>query len=126
MPGARRNFRAEYAARPWQGFSFSHDNGFKTYVEAAGIPGDFNNDGTVTAADYVTWRKYLGDPTEAALNGHGDNQNGVDRRLHLWRTHFATGGAAATLAAVPEPVRYSYWSLGPFRCRSRARRRYYV
>ena len=39
---------------------------------APGIPGDFNFDGFVDAADYVTWRKTDGTP--AGYN--------------VWRTHF--------------------------------------
>jgi hypothetical protein len=94
---------------PWMSFSPSHDSGFKTFVleAAAGLPGDFNDDGKVDGADYVTWREHLGDSTESALNGHGDNQNGVDAADYtLWRTHFATGGAtsATTSESVPEPA----------------------
>jgi hypothetical protein len=107
--GGEAKFRA-YGTPPgpWQSFSFSHDYGFKTYVLASptGIPGDFNNDGSVTAADYVTWRKYLGAPTEAALNGHGDNQNGVDQGDYiLWRAHFGApiGSGSLAGASIPEP-----------------------
>jgi len=58
------------------------------------IPGDFNTDGTVDAADYTVWRK---------TGGSQDNYN-------TWRSHFGqTAGSAASLpsdaslsAAVPE------------------------
>jgi probable HAF family extracellular repeat protein len=56
------------------------------------IPGDFNNNGVVDAADYVVWRKNGGTP--AGYNA--------------WRTHFGqtagSGSGANTNAAVPEPV----------------------
>jgi uncharacterized membrane protein len=61
------------------------------------LPGDFNQDGTVDAADYVVWRKTDG------------TQAGFDR----WRAQFgenmgATGWASASagalLATIPEPV----------------------
>jgi hypothetical protein len=60
------------------------------------IPGDFNNNGVVDAADYVVWRK----------------TDGTQPGYNAWRTHFgqpAGGGsnAAATgsaSAAVPEPT----------------------
>jgi hypothetical protein len=58
---------------------------------AASIPGDFNNDGTVDAADYVVWRNGL---------GTGYTQADYD----VWRAHFGvTRGAAAVRAVVPEP-----------------------
>ena len=67
------------------------------------LPGDFNNDGTVDAADYVVWRKNDG------------TQDGYDQ----WRANFGTslivgsgsagyplGASAEPLsAAVPEPSR---------------------
>jgi uncharacterized protein YjbI with pentapeptide repeats len=58
------------------------------------LPGDFNNDGAVDAADYVVWRKQGGSPAQFAT----------------WRANFGQGrmgsaGAADELPgrAVPEP-----------------------
>jgi hypothetical protein len=58
-------------------------------VDGAGLPGDYNGDGSVDAADYVVWRKNDG------------SQAGYD----TWRANFdrTTGGAAATSAIIPEP-----------------------
>ena len=57
------------------------------------LPGDFNHDGTVDAADYVVWRK-------TGING----QQGYDD----WRFHFGQtiGSSASTSAnvAIPEPA----------------------
>jgi hypothetical protein len=58
------------------------------------LPGDFNADAAVDAADYVVWRRGLGTIYSQA---HYD----------VWRANFglaAGGGAAAALAAVPEPA----------------------
>jgi probable HAF family extracellular repeat protein len=59
---------------------------------APALPGDFNNDGTVDAADYVIWRT-----TDGTQAGHD-----------VWRAHFgqaAVGGiSAGVIAAVPEPI----------------------
>ncbi|HEY3391105.1 MAG TPA: PEP-CTERM sorting domain-containing protein [Lacipirellulaceae bacterium] len=55
-----------------------------------GLPGDYNNDGKVDAADYVVWRK----------------TNGTQAGYNLWRTNFgrtAGSGSALSGAAVPEP-----------------------
>jgi hypothetical protein len=63
-------------------------------VAAAGLPGDYNNNGTVDAADYIVWRKTDG------------SQAGYD----LWRANFGAvslafgaGSIAAADTAVPEP-----------------------
>ena len=92
----------------WQSFSPSHDNGFKTYVlpSAIGTPGDFNDDGSVDAADYVVWRRNLGEADEALLSGNGDGMNGVDTGdFNLWRANFASSdpGLGALSLVVPEP-----------------------
>jgi hypothetical protein len=61
------------------------------------LPGDFNNDGTVDAADYITWRIGLGTTY-------------TDADFDLWRAHFGetniASGAAASFSsnAVPEPT----------------------
>jgi autotransporter-associated beta strand protein len=69
----------------------------------AGIPGDFNNDGKVDAADYATWRK------NEVANSALPNDNSVGNqaaRYTLWRSSFgnaAGAGAALNNAQVPEP-----------------------
>jgi probable HAF family extracellular repeat protein len=92
---------------------------------SADLPGDFNLDGTVDAADYVVWRKT--DDTPSGYN--------------TWRSYFgqAAGGGAGLpsteplSAAVPEPTSLflcalSLWAIGifafrkPWRDRSCSRR----
>ncbi|WP_146584994.1 hypothetical protein [Posidoniimonas polymericola] len=72
-----------------------------------GLPGDFNNDGSVDAADYSVWRDNLGQSDEA-LNGNGSGGGTVVQADYaLWRSQYgATTGAAAGPAAVgvPEPA----------------------
>jgi T5SS/PEP-CTERM-associated repeat protein len=63
-----------------------------------GITGDFNHNGVVDAADYVSWRKGLGTTY---------TQSDYD----VWRAHFGqSAGAGATAAsssaAVPEPAMF--------------------
>ncbi len=59
-----------------------------------GLPGDFNHDGIVNAADYVVWRK-----TDGTQPGYNN-----------WRANFGRsaggglGAAPAVTAAVPEPA----------------------
>lgn len=59
-----------------------------------GIPGDFNKDGLVDAADYVMWRMGLG--TEYSEDDYDD-----------WRDHFGEtdgGNGSRSASAVPEPA----------------------
>jgi hypothetical protein len=79
-------------------------------VVAAGLPGDYNNDGSVDAADYVIWRK---DPAS-----FGGDPGGYD----TWQANFGTtAGSGAALAAtdplssnVPEPASLVLFVLGMF------------
>jgi autotransporter-associated beta strand protein len=76
----------------------------------AGIPGDYNDDGTVNAADYTVWRDTLGQTTpHSAADGNGNRA--VDPGDYdVWKSHFGETlpGASASVsvgtnAAVPEP-----------------------
>ncbi len=80
-------------------------------VAAGPVVGDYNNDGTVDSADYVTWRRQLGAAT--IINRDPNNAGAVGQADFLaWRTHFGqtgvTGSGAAQQvgldAAVPEPA----------------------
>jgi hypothetical protein len=86
----------------------------------AHLPGDFNDDGTVDAADYIVWRKTDGTPS------------GYDEwRANFGRTVAAGGSVAVTTtgeppgstAAVPEPGAAMLFTLGWVACfRARARK----
>jgi PEP-CTERM motif len=56
------------------------------------ISGDFNQNGTVDAADYIVWR-----------DGLGTTYTQDDYKL--WRAHFgqSAGSASIASAAIPEP-----------------------
>jgi uncharacterized protein YjbI with pentapeptide repeats len=76
-----------------------YTTGEVTLLATPGLEGDFNEDGSVDAADYIVWRKGLG--TTHTLNDY-----------EVWRIHFgqtAFSGAAPPSAeplsaAVPEPL----------------------
>jgi hypothetical protein len=62
-----------------------------TLEVVSGLFGDFNDDGSVDAADYVVWWK----------------KNGSLPQYDEWRSHFglpAGSGSGSAEAAVPEPV----------------------
>jgi len=62
-------------------------------IEATFLPGDFNEDNVVDAADYTIWRSGFG--SQYTLDDYAD-----------WKTHFgqsAPSGAGSATARVPEP-----------------------
>jgi hypothetical protein len=72
-----------------------------------GIVGDFNRDGTVDAADYIVWRKTVGQTGNTAADANEDDIVDIDD-LSFWRSGFGTSSAAGTGAdaqrdAAPEP-----------------------
>ena len=87
------NWAGNVPAGGYGSFASSVTNMQVDYVRVyAGLPGDFNLDGTVDTGDYVVWRKTDG------------TQDGYD----TWRVHFGqtagSGADANTTAAVPEPA----------------------
>jgi Tol biopolymer transport system component len=88
------------------------DDVFELYsVSLAGssVPGDYNHNGIVDAADYTVWRDSLG-KTGINLAADGDSNNIVDAAdYNIWKSNFGQtsgGGSGATGSAgasVPEP-----------------------
>jgi hypothetical protein len=75
------------------------------------VPGDFNVDGSVDAADYVVWRKSAGTTDAIYTQGDADFDGDVDGSDYTaWRSRFGfarqplPAATASTLAAVPEPA----------------------
>ena len=67
-----------------------------------GVPGDFNGNGVVDAADYTIYRDNLGGDS-AALGGNGSGAaTVVVADYDLWKQNFGSSGTGST-AAVPEP-----------------------
>jgi hypothetical protein len=84
--------------------------------------GDFNHDGIVNTADYILWRKSMGQ-TGVNLPADGNGNNQVDSGdLFTWRTHFGqsvSAGAGSSLdssSAVPEPTGFAIAMLGLIIC----------
>jgi hypothetical protein len=97
LSGTFSSITAGYAA------DYSHSGQIR--IVSTPLPGDYNNNGIVDAADYVVWRKagatdYLpNDITPGTVNASD---------YTVWRAHFgqsAGGGSEASAhAAVPEPT----------------------
>jgi hypothetical protein len=75
-----------------------------------GVPaGDYNEDATIDAADYVVWRNTMGDTVNpwAGADGNGDGMITSDD-YDIWRLNFGKTipnltGVSGSLAGVPEP-----------------------
>ena len=87
-------------SRPFQGLPFEWRQNLASHMRFVvdahvPIPGDYNHDGIVDAADYVVWRKGLG--TAYTQSDYG-----------VWRSHFGqtagSGAGASAYTAVPEPA----------------------
>jgi hypothetical protein len=74
------------------------------------VPGDYNSNGVVDAADYVVWRKHLGTSFQLANEVANTTPSTVTPEDYTeWRARFGnTSGAAAGVGAesslVPEPA----------------------
>jgi hypothetical protein len=71
-------------------------------TSSPGPLGDYNDDGTVDAADYVVWRKNLG--TMNPLPNSQDPAVVTPLDYDVWRENFGrSSGSGASAATVPEP-----------------------
>lgn len=72
-------------------------------VVATPLPGDYNGDGSVTAADYQTWRDAFGSTTDLAADGNGNGTIDV-ADYTVWRDAMQQPPQAVLGSAVPEPA----------------------
>jgi hypothetical protein len=74
-------------------------------IELNPIYGDYNDDGTVNAADYTVWRDQFGLLVEPGTGPDGNNNGFVDvfDRL-IWRENFGDSGLEAAATSIPEPA----------------------
>jgi hypothetical protein len=88
-------------------------------MELSPLPGDYNGNGVVDAADYVVWRKTLGQSGQRlAADGNGNGQ--IDSGDYdFWKAHFgqtvpsvSAGAANKANSAVPEPASLILFTLG--------------
>jgi hypothetical protein len=83
-------------------------------------PGDYNEDGVVDAADYVYWRKAVGEGLDDLPNDNDDAGPVGAPEYTLWRTNFGSGSSGDGASnGVPEPTSMlllslatAYWWIG--------------
>ncbi|MEM6328985.1 MAG: dockerin type I domain-containing protein [Planctomycetota bacterium] len=78
-------------------------------TEASALPGDYNGDGEIDAADFVIWQTTFGDTVGDGLAAPGDGADGngdglVDGADYAWLRNQLPPGTSATIIAVPEPT----------------------
>jgi hypothetical protein len=79
------------------------------------LPGDYNNDGVVDAADYTVWRDTIGQSVTILTTGaDGDGDGKITMAdYQVWSAHFgntlSSGAGASANSAVPEPA--TLWML---------------
>ncbi len=71
-------------------------------VSSAGLPGDYNNNGVVDAADYTLYRDALGTNTALANDTTPGTVTVAD--YAVWQTNFGQTLSASAASAVPEPA----------------------
>ncbi len=77
--------------------------GLRTENLVVGVPGDFNNDTVVNAADYTTYRDNVGSATPLPNDGGLGAPIGPGHYT-LWKNAFQPGAAVVSSSAVPEPA----------------------
>ena len=70
-------------------------------ITAPAIPGDFNGDSFVNAADLTKWKGDYGQNANSDANGDG-RSDGAD--FLIWQRNLGAGSATLASAAVPEPT----------------------
>ena len=77
-----------------------------TTLPSVGVPGDYNGNGAVDAADYVLWRN--GGPLQNEVDNAGvvDAQDYVEWNARFGNTSGSGSGSLSTSSAVPEPTAF--------------------
>lgn len=93
----------------FQNDEFFTGSGVINLVAAAVDDADFDGDGDVDGADFLTWQRGLGAGTQST--GDANNNGTVDNAdLDIWKAQFGTAEVAA--GAVPEPATLALLAMG--------------
>jgi hypothetical protein len=117
---------ATYTTAGLAGLGFAEDDDgtsvFYRYAAAQETPfidsdpsnGDYDGDGDVDGADFLTWQRGLGLTGQPdATTGDSDDDGDVDAAdLALWQSHFGGAPAVAAVGAIPEPASLALLAAG--------------
>jgi GH18 family chitinase len=79
---------------------------YETRQNLLAMPGDFDGDGDVNAADYDFWRQTFGSQDQLDADGNGDGA--IDAADYvMWRRHMSSASGVLSAHAVPEPI--TFW-----------------
>jgi hypothetical protein len=82
-------------------------SGLTSLTLTAVLPGDYNENGVVDAADYTVWRNHLGAPA-GTLSNDVDGGTISQAQYNTWKANFGStgtlGSAGSEIPAVPEPA----------------------
>ncbi|MEZ6100578.1 MAG: LamG-like jellyroll fold domain-containing protein [Pirellulaceae bacterium] len=71
-------------------------------IGTATLPGDYNRNGVVDAADYTVWKDNFG--SNSALDADGNDNGVIDAADYtIWKDNFGNTLSVAAVASVPEP-----------------------
>jgi hypothetical protein len=94
---------------------------YDLYVAPTPVAGDYNGDGSVTSADYTTWKNAFGTNVAPGTGADGNGNGVVDAADYtFWRDRLTGSGASAV--AVPEPTAILLTACGLALLPSRRRR----
>lgn len=88
----------------------------RVWQRQSGLAGDYNNDGTVDAADYTMWRNSDGqEGIGLPADGSGNGSVGPED-YNIWKSHYnesePAAGSGASSSNVPEPATAMPMTLG--------------
>jgi hypothetical protein len=90
------NFSGDHPAQ-----YFTATNPFVTLI--ASLTGDYNNNGTVDAADYIVWRNTVGQMGANLAADGNSNLQIEDGDYNVWRANFGRSSIGPVGSFVPEP-----------------------
>jgi hypothetical protein len=123
--GSPFSFELNSSRRQMTSGDFFSPSAALTVTLLTGLPGDFNQDGIVSAADYIVWRNHQG--THFAMPNRDPSMTGAigQTDYETWRANFSrrADGAAHVVDAVPEPGSVVLAALAVLWCRVSLTRR---